>query len=316
MRDERDHLSTGESGEFVLATYREIATHFRLGGPNAARTKAKRAGWTAEPTNHPADPLHIRVPRDAWSQAELRPPLFHGPIGRISRGEREPPSLDRDAASQTPDTPHIRALERHIATLCEDLESERVRRMVAEQQRDQALGELRAERERATVETTRLQAAADAAATDFRSERARAERAEQGRDAERTRAGAFREQRDAVQAQLAAAEAEAKAAHDRAWASGEQQAAAERRAAVERERAERAESRAVHERQDFLDAEARTRHELEAVRQRAEAAEQTVEHASREAQEAQYAAEALRHADAARKARGLLARLKAAWRGE
>jgi hypothetical protein len=60
MRDETGHLGMAESGRFVLATYRDAA-HFRLGGPNAARTKAKRAGWAAEPTNHPADPLHIRA---------------------------------------------------------------------------------------------------------------------------------------------------------------------------------------------------------------------------------------------------------------
>ena len=63
------HPDADERGDFVLATYREIAARFSLGGPNAARTKVKRAGWVAEPSNHPADPLHIRVPRDAWYQA-------------------------------------------------------------------------------------------------------------------------------------------------------------------------------------------------------------------------------------------------------
>jgi hypothetical protein len=53
--------------EHVVATYREIAAHFGLKGPVQARVKAKRAGWKAEPQNHPADPLRIRVPRDAWN---------------------------------------------------------------------------------------------------------------------------------------------------------------------------------------------------------------------------------------------------------
>src|SRR4051812_21548754 len=99
MRDETGHLGMAESGRFVLATYREIAAHFRLGGPNAGRTKAKRAGWAAEPTNHPADPLHITVPRDAWSQAaDTVPPERPGrlPIAR----ERGPISHERDPLSQ------------------------------------------------------------------------------------------------------------------------------------------------------------------------------------------------------------------------
>jgi hypothetical protein len=53
----------------IVATYREIAKHFGLKGPDQGRTKAKRAGWPAEPQNHPADPLRIRVPREAWEGA-------------------------------------------------------------------------------------------------------------------------------------------------------------------------------------------------------------------------------------------------------
>ena len=67
-----DHISA-ESRDHVLATYRQIADRFRLGGSNAARTKVKRAGWTSEPPNHPADPLRIRVPREVWEQATERP---------------------------------------------------------------------------------------------------------------------------------------------------------------------------------------------------------------------------------------------------
>ena len=88
MPDERGHLLLVESGDFVLATYREIAAHFRLSGPNAARTKAKRAGWIAEPTNHPADPLRIGVPRDVWSQAAETPsPRRLARLGHTADGE-------------------------------------------------------------------------------------------------------------------------------------------------------------------------------------------------------------------------------------
>ncbi len=41
--------SEGGSGEVVIATYREIAEHFGLKGPDQGRTKAQRAGWPAEP---------------------------------------------------------------------------------------------------------------------------------------------------------------------------------------------------------------------------------------------------------------------------
>ncbi len=57
----------GES--HVVATYREIAARFGLRGADQGRTKAKRAGWSAEPRNHPADPVRVRVPRAAWEGA-------------------------------------------------------------------------------------------------------------------------------------------------------------------------------------------------------------------------------------------------------
>jgi hypothetical protein len=97
-----------ESGDFILATYREIALRFGLGGPNAARTKVKRAGWVSEPANHPADALRIRVPRDGWGQAGETPP--RAPKGRAFL-------KSRDSPSQEEDTHHLRALEEHLATL-------------------------------------------------------------------------------------------------------------------------------------------------------------------------------------------------------
>src|SRR4051812_5474592 len=53
----------------VIATYREIAEHFGLNGPEKGRQKAKRSGWPAEPQNHPADPVRVRVPQAAWDEA-------------------------------------------------------------------------------------------------------------------------------------------------------------------------------------------------------------------------------------------------------
>ena len=167
MRNASGHLEMAESGDFILATYRDIAAHFRLGGPNAARTKAKRAGWTPEPTNHPADPLHIRVPRDAWSQAADTVPRERPGTPPIAR-ERDPISRQRAPLSQGPDTLHIRALEGHIATLREDLAGERAGRVAAEQQRDQALVDLRTERQLSAAEAARLAAATDAAVADAR----------------------------------------------------------------------------------------------------------------------------------------------------
>ena len=64
----------------------EIATHFGLGAPSAARVKVKRAGWITEPPNHPADPRRIRVPRGVWEKAAETPgstkPETPGPKAR------------------------------------------------------------------------------------------------------------------------------------------------------------------------------------------------------------------------------------------
>jgi len=135
-------------GDFVLATYREIALRFGLGGPNAARTKVKRAAWGSEPSNHPADPLRIRVPRETWDQA--------GETLHREPRERAHPERDRDATSQKYDTSHIKALQAHIATLRAQLAEaeqrlarEAARADQAEARADQATADLRAERDSA-----------------------------------------------------------------------------------------------------------------------------------------------------------------------
>ena len=234
--DERGHLNRDESGGFILATYREIAAHFALSGPNAARTKVKRAGWSAAPTNHPADPLHIRVPRDAWYQAAETP--------HPKRPER-PHATSRDAPSPKPDTPHIRTLEAAVSSLTERAET-------AEKRADRA--ENRADR---------AEARADRAEQAIEAEQNRADRAELALAGERTRADALRDRVEDLQRQFAEAEAEGN---------------------------------------DLTIETAELTAQLKQVRE--------------EAQDAAHAAAELRQADAERRARGLLARLRAAWRGE
>jgi hypothetical protein len=309
MPDERGHLLLVESGGFVLATYREIAAHFRLGGPNAARTKVKRAGWIAEPTNHPADPLRIRVPRDVWSQAAEIPSL--------KRAARPDHNTDRDSGSRPSDTPtdkrgeisplgkrdgashmagtrHLNALEGHVNTLREDVATERAARIAAERQRDQAVADLRLEREQRAAEAARREAELDQARADFR--------------AERSRVDGLRDQLEVMRVQLATSEAVAKAAHDMARVSGEQQSVAERRADAET-------ARAAQEREDLLNAAGRTRRELETVRERVAEAEAHQDRLRAEVDSVRAELSAVRRTEDERKSRGRWTRLLAAWRG-
>ena len=328
------HPDADERGDFVLATYREIAARFSLGGPNAARTKVKRAGWVAEPSNHPADPLHIRVPRDAWYQAANTAHLRQAERTHVAaNGEassqqlampylKERPNLALgEPPSRQPDTPYIRALEGHIASLQAYLAAERARADRAEQIREVA-----------DAHADAVMARADAADADRRAAEARAERAEQGRDAERARADAadtdrraaialadqsvallkgaearvaaerehadmLRDRLNAMQEQLADAHAVLQAAE--ATATRAQQAEAGRDAA--RMRADRAEQEreADRARADGLQAK------LDDMQERLTARQEVVD-----------AAEAIRNADDARLARSRWARLRAAWRGE
>jgi hypothetical protein len=126
-----------ESPDHVIATYREIAMHFALGGPNAARTKVKRAGWAAEHSNHPADPLRIRVPKDAWYQVSDPAPLRSRDIRNLGAA--------RAAGSHSR---HLKALEMAIETLREQLASTDNRADRAEAEAAQLRGQLAHERER------------------------------------------------------------------------------------------------------------------------------------------------------------------------
>jgi hypothetical protein len=282
--DERGHLNADESEGFILATYREIAAHFALSGPNAARTKVKRAGWSAAPTNHPADPLHIRVPRDAWYQAAESP--------HPKRTER-PNTIIRDASPPKPDTPHIGALEAAISSLTE-------RAGTAEKRADRA--ENRADR---------AEARADRAEQAIEVERNRADRAEQGRDALRDRLITMQEQLADAHGALQAAEATAARA-DRAERDKE-------RAETGRE-AERARADALRERlKDTAAKLADAQTELAAAQDEADAATELrreLEAAQIAQGEAEADAAELKQANAERRARGLVARLRQAWRGQ
>jgi DNA repair exonuclease SbcCD ATPase subunit len=129
--------------DYIIATYREIAAHFGLKGPVQARVKAKRAGWPAEPQNHPADALRIRVPRDAWN-AGLRQGMESLP-----RPVRNPLSHIHIPDPKNEIRGIIKGFETALETLQQQLERERERadraeaELVAQRSRaDQAEGEL------------------------------------------------------------------------------------------------------------------------------------------------------------------------------
>lgn len=144
--DESQGPELDPDGAFVLATYREIAARFRLGGPGAARTKARRAKWAVTPRpDHPADPLRIQVPREAWDRAAE---ICH----RASRSKSGHEAISRRASpSPAKEILHLRAL---VALLREQVERERqiadearAGRAAAERRAARAEDDLRAERD-------------------------------------------------------------------------------------------------------------------------------------------------------------------------
>jgi hypothetical protein len=139
-----------EGGEFILATYREIAARFRLSGPNAARTKVKRAGWrSGSRPNHPADPLRIQIPREAWSRASEIPP--RAASKSRPKSSKDPISQGQEAPFHDKEVPHFKTL---VALLREQVERERLiadearaERAAAERRAARAEDDLRAERD-------------------------------------------------------------------------------------------------------------------------------------------------------------------------
>jgi hypothetical protein len=169
------------AGGAVVATYREIAEHFGLSNAEKGRQKAKRSAWPAEPQNHPADPVRVRVPQEAWEGAPLsreraaRARMRGAPLG-VSEGEgAQPPSWPDEPPSL------IKALEGEAAILREALARERERADRAEER----AGAERARADTAEREREAARIAEAAAAGEGRALRERAERAEAERETAR-----------------------------------------------------------------------------------------------------------------------------------
>jgi colicin import membrane protein len=217
--------------------------------------------------------------------------------------------------------------------LRERAEAAEARANRAEAENYRLVADLRAERERSTAELARqreergrMQAAVDRAEQDRKAAEARADASDQALAGHRARADKLQGRIEGFLSQIAASEAEAKMAHDRAWASGEaagtlrdQLAATERRFEAERKRAERAEKRADNDREALLNSESktwRTLAALEAADKRDKQSQSKLAEAKAAAETAIRSANVIRYEDEARRARGLLARLLAAWRGQ
>ena len=163
----------------IIATYREIADHFGLKGPDQGRTKAKRAGWPAEPQNHPADPLRIRVPREAWEGA-IRARERGLSLRSERRADRKGPSPAQRGGAHAahelrPPVPEIPALisqlEAAHATLREGIERAEAAVAKARALADQRAEELAEMRER----LARMEGEALALRDQAKAERDRAE---------------------------------------------------------------------------------------------------------------------------------------------
>ena len=176
----------GDSGD-IVATYREIAEHFGLKGPDQGRTKAKRAGWPAEPQNHPADPLRIRVPREAWEGA-ARARQRGLSLRSERRAAREAPSPARVGEAHAAHEP--RALTSEIPALISQLTA--------------AHSTLREGIARAEAAAAEARALADQRAGELAEVRERLGRTEGEVLALRSQAAAERDRAEALQAELTA----------------------------------------------------------------------------------------------------------------
>jgi hypothetical protein len=303
-----------EAGD-VWMTKAELARVRRISVASADRL-IRRQGWRKERGNDGR--ARVLVPM-TWTQKRYADPTdkSDGPLA-------DPTDVRR--INPTDNVRIISVLEAEVAAVREDLARERDRADRAEQDRhhaearadraeqrtDRAEADREAERARAdtlrdrvdamqtTAETTEVRAAVlrdrlDAMQTQLAEAHAslqaateterRAAQAETGREAERSRADGLRDRLDGLQAQLAAAER----------ASDDLQAARTR-----------AEERAGRAENDMFE-----------LKGQLAAAQTNAEQAARETQEARRAALAiLQEEDAARRRFGILARFRAAWRGE
>ena len=170
---------------FVIATYREIAARFGLGSTDAARTRARRAGWEREPANHPLDPARVRVPLIAWEQAPSERPRSSSADQPLSPSRRRGSRVDdplpinhQESGPIKQGSDPIKVLADAAAILREQLEEERQRSAAVRALADQRASEVASLRERVDrAETDRERA--DRAEAQAAAERARADQATQ-----------------------------------------------------------------------------------------------------------------------------------------
>ena len=274
------------TGGVTWMTYREIAAARGITHAAAIRL-VQRHRWQKRDGSN--DGLaHVLVPHDA---VQPTPPVRRPPVMPIQRPLSSGPTTPPDTA----------AFETALAAI-----------------REAHAGETAALRDQVTAAISR----ADQAEAGREAERERADRAERGRDAERVRADALRDRVDALQATAETTETRAAVLRGRLDAMQAQLAEAHvtLQAATETgRRADRAEARA-HEAEQGRDMANARADELSGRLDTAQHLAREAAAAAEAAQLAQAEAEAdaaeLRQEDAARKGRGRLARLRAAWRGE
>lgn len=109
-------MKMADDNEFVIATYRDVAAQFGLGGPAAARVKAKRAGWEQIPPNHELDTRRIKVPKGLWDQAAADRPVTEEGAPAISEVRDRARSRRHRSRSN-----NYNALQDHLATLRQQL---------------------------------------------------------------------------------------------------------------------------------------------------------------------------------------------------
>ena len=133
-----------------IATYREIAARWRLkgweagDGVDAARVKAKRAGWRQLSRNHPADPVRVAIPRAAWDAAT--------PIGERAA----PPNGDARRDIAIPPSEPKAILESGIASILASLDEHREQARAARESSAEMQAELAAARQEAAEARERV----------------------------------------------------------------------------------------------------------------------------------------------------------------
>ena len=300
--DDATEAASPSAGGATWMTYREIAAVRGISHAAAIRLVQRRRWQKREGSN---DGLaHVLVPHDALQST---PPVRHSPSRRVTT----PPDTSLLAGA-------LAALESAVFSLTARAEQAEAGRANERQRADEEQARadaLRAKMDVLNAEMVEARAEADRAMAD---ERMRAdaagrdkERAEADRDAERARADALRERIEALQEQLAAHQEGVDATE--AIRQAEAMVDSLREAHAGEVGALKAERHRLATQIDGFAARADQAEErTDSLRARVDVLQRERDTARAEAEEA--AAE-LRQADEERRARGLLARLRAALRG-